>query len=217
MTHPQLVGEQRESYGARQDDALAQLRHDLRQYVAAGLLLTQFPGDALLKPEVRQRLGRLRELFTQMSELTAPDSAALGSVRPTAATDLVALVGECVSLVRISRDVAVDVVGVGPVHVDADAAMLRRAVNNVLDNAARAAGESGTVCVRVGAAGGEALVEVADDGDGFGRIPSQSGQGMAVVDQALRMCRGRLEISSGPGPGTTVRLRIPTRASGRSR
>jgi signal transduction histidine kinase len=63
-------------------------------------------------------------------------------------------------------------------------------------------------------AAGGAVVEVTDDGDGFGRIPSVSGQGMSIVDQALRTCHGRLEITSGPGPGTTVRMLIPTPRDG---
>jgi signal transduction histidine kinase len=56
---------------------------------------------------------------------------------------------------------------------------------------------------------------VADEGAGFGRISAGTGQGLHVVDSAVRASRGRLVISSGPGPGTTVRLTLPSRANAR--
>jgi len=188
---------------------LVQLKHDLRQYVAAGMLLTALPGDEELDPGVQVRLRRIGELFRQMQDLTAAQPPTLAGP-PTWVIDLVALVDECVAFTQLRHDVPV-VVSVDD-HVEAvvDPVMLRRAVNNVLDNATRAAGDGGKVRVGVRRAAGGAVVEVTDDGDGFGRIPSVSGQGMSIVDQALRTCHGRLEITSGPGPGTTVRMLIPT-------
>ena len=193
---------------------LIQLRHDLRQYVAAGLLLTQLPDDELLDPGVRIRLQRINQLLERMRELTAPVAPAEPSARGCT-VDLVELVDECVSYARMTHDVPLYVSADGPVEALVDPVMLRRAVNNVLDNATRAAGTTGRVRVRVDRLHTRAIVEVTDDGDGFGRIPSISGQGMSVVDQALRACHGRLEISSGPGPGTTVRLLIPSQSNGR--
>lgn len=193
---------------------LMQLRHDLRQYVAAGLLLAQMPGDELLDPGVRLRLQRLDQILNRMREMCEP-SVPAEEQPPPPWVDLVELVDECVSYARIAHDVPLAVDADGPIEAVADPVMLRRAVNNLLDNASRAAGASGQVRVRVDRRGSQAMVEVSDDGDGFGRIPSVSGQGMSIVDQALRACHGRLEISSGPGPGTTVRLLIPAFDDGR--
>ncbi len=193
---------------------VVQLKHDLRQYVAAGVLLTQLPGDEKLDPSVQLRLRRIGQLFGQMQELTAAKPTATPEP-PTWVIDLVALVDECVAFTQLRHDDVPFVVSVDD-HVEAvvDPVMLRRAVNNVLDNATRAAGDGGKVRVGVRRAPGGAVVEVTDDGDGFGRIPSVSGQGMSIVDQALRTCHGRLEITSGPGPGTTVRMLIPTASEG---
>jgi signal transduction histidine kinase len=199
----------------RPSQELIQLRHDLRQYVAAGLLLTQLPDDELLDPGVRLRLQRINQLLDRMRELTATPVAPEEPSPERRAVDLVELVDECVSYARVTRDVTLYVSADGPVEALVDPVMLRRAVNNVLDNATRAAGATGRVRVRVDRLRARAVVEVTDDGDGFGRIPSISGQGMSVVDQALRACHGRLEISSGPGPGTTVRLLIPSQGDGR--
>ena len=195
--------------------ALVQLRHDLRQYVAAGVLLTIQPGDEQLDPEIRSRLRRINQLFSRMRELTDTPPAYWSYLRRypperTPPVDLVELVDECVSVTRLRRDVPLDLSGDGRVEAAVDPVMIRRAVSNVLDNATRAAGEGGQVHVGVHRLPGQAVVEVTDDGIGFGRIPSVSGHGMSIVDQALRSCHGRLEISSGPGPGTTVRMLIPS-------
>lgn len=192
---------------SREDSRIfGQLLHDLRQYVAAGILLTQ-PGAAETRHEaVEERLDRLHQVFLRMSELMAPPTSVRTSLW---VTDLVELVDECVALARTKRDVPLDIDDGLPIEAACDPVLLRRAVTNVLDNATRAAGASGTVRSRVHRLPGEALVEVCDDGDGFGRIPSLSGHGMSIVDEALRTCHGRLEIISGPGPGTTVRMRIP--------
>jgi signal transduction histidine kinase len=187
---------------------LTQLRHDMRQYVAAGTLLTHLTDGEVLDPEVRTRIESLRQIFLRMDELTRPTSAE--PVGPTWLVDVVQLVEECVSFISVSHPARLELTSAGSVAALCDPVMLRRAVINVLDNASRAAGSSGTVQVRVHVLPTEALVEVSDDGDGFGRIPSVSGQGMSIVDRALRGCQGRLEISSGPGPGTTVRMHIPS-------
>jgi signal transduction histidine kinase len=191
----------------RSDDRdLVQLRHDLRQYVAAGVLLTRLPGDELLDEGTQQRLERLRSLFLGMHELTAAPTVPTGAAWTL---DLVQLVDECVSFVRMTHKVPLDLHSDGPATAYGDPVLLRRAVTNVLDNATRAAGESGHVKVRVDSLPGESLVEIADDGEGFGQIPTVTGEGLSIVDKALRACHGRLEISSGPGPGTTVRMLIP--------
>jgi signal transduction histidine kinase len=92
-----------------------------------------------------------------------------------------------------------------------DKALLRRAISNILDNASRAAGTAGRVRVCVGVDGADAYVEISDDGAGFGGITHGTGHGLQLVAAAVRASRGRLEISSGPGPGTTVRLLLPAR------
>lgn len=188
------------------DRALVQLVHDMRQYVAAGILLSGSPGSSAPGSEESERLARIHDVFLRMDELTArPQPRA----RRDWVVDLVQLVDECVSFARMTHDIPFDVESAQAVEASCDPVLLRRAVANVLDNATRATGDSGKVRVSVQSLPGEALVEVSDEGNGFGRIPSVSGQGMSIVDEALRSCRGSLEIYSGPGPGTTVRMRIP--------
>jgi len=191
---------------------LERLCHDLRQYAAAGLLAADMPGDECLDEGVRRRLGAIRELFASIQDLVAVHA---GETRDTRSpVDLVGLVDECLRVVELNHGVSVVLVHAGPVCVRADAVLLRRAVGNVLDNAARATGAGGSVTVTVEAAEQSACVEVADEGLGFGHVSPGSGQGLSIVDLALRACEGRLEIASGPGPGTTVRLLFPLRDDG---
>lgn len=190
---------------------MERLCHDLRQYAAAGLLAADMPGDECLDEGVRRRLGMIRELFGGIQDLVAVHA---GETRTTSNVDLVDLIDECVRVAELNHGVTVVLVHTGPVLVHADAVLLRRAIGNVLDNAARATGAGGSVTVTVERDSRAAHVEVVDEGLGFGQVAPGSGQGLSIVDMALRACKGRLEITSGPGPGTTVRLLFPVRDDG---
>jgi signal transduction histidine kinase len=186
------------------EDQMKRLCHDLRQYVAAGLLLSE-PRAGLEAGQTRLTL--IHQQFTAIAEMLA---AEFDRGHDTGTVNLSRLVTECADVVRLTHRGRLAVTrSKHVVVVDGDQALVRRAVGNLLDNACRAAGPDGTVTVRVGVDADEAKVEVADDGAGFGGIPSGTGHGLQVVAAAVRACKGRLEISSGPGVGTTVRLCVP--------
>jgi signal transduction histidine kinase len=125
--------------------------------------------------------------------------------------DLVELVDECVAVVELTHQVSIDTQADDHPVAYGDPVLVRRAVANVLDNASRAAGQSGTVHVRLGQHEGSTWVEVEDHGRGFGRIPPGRGHGLQIVDRALRSQRGSLEITDGAENGTVVRMRLPSR------
>lgn len=184
------------------------LCHDLRQYLSAGLLLSQMPGDEELGDQVRHRLELIHDQLRSAADLVA---ATVTDSRPQVClVDLAGLVDNCVDLVELIHGVSVQTDIAEGAATYGDPVLLRRAVSNLLDNACRAVGPHGQVVVRVGDCGREVWVEVADNGRGFGQISSGTGHGLSIVAAALRACGGRLQISSGPGPGTTVRLAMPT-------
>ena len=86
--------------------------------------------------------------------------------------DLTSLVNECIQVFGLTYDVPIEVDDSGPAFGLGDPVLLRRAIGNVLDNALRAAGDQGTVHVKVGSDEHSASVEVRDDGTGFGTIAS---------------------------------------------
>jgi signal transduction histidine kinase len=85
--------------------------------------------------------------------------------------------------------------------------ILGEALTNALHHA-----EARRVRVRVWSATGRLRVEVSDDGRGFdpaSPVPPTH-QGIKGMRERADLVRGRLEIHSEPGVGTTVRLEVPT-------
>jgi signal transduction histidine kinase len=187
--------------------------HDLRQCVATGLLLSQVIDDADLENEAQVRVATIHRVFEQIRGLINAED---GDTAPRwTKVDLTEIVDECVRIARFMPEVTINATLAKGAAAYGDPVLLSRAVTNLLDNAARAAGPAGQVSVVVSATGTGSIVEVSDDGVGFGRAPRGTGVGLTVVATAVRACRGRLEIVSGPEPGTTVRLILPNCAVAR--
>lgn len=195
-----FVGEGSPASGAEQ---MMRLCHDLRQYVAAGLLLSEArPGQ-----EAGQtRMTLIHQQFTAIAEMLAVECDRRQGNGPV---NLTRLATECADVARLTHRGRITVRRSDQVLVHGERTLLRRAVGNMLDNACRAAGPNGLVTITVGVDAEVATVEVVDDGAGFGGISSGTGHGLQIIAAAVRACQGRLEISSGPGVGTTVRLCLP--------
>ena len=86
-------------------------------------------------------------------------------------------------------------------------------VENAVKHGIEDASGRGTVEIRAEDEDDECLITVSDDGAGFHPQLAQEGLGaLSNVDQRLRQVFGPgygLAIESGPGGGTTVRLRVP--------
>ena len=94
---------------------------------------------------------------------------------------------------------------------------------HVIDNALDAIEDDGTIRVRLGAAGGEAVIEVEDDGCGMTaefireelfkpfRTSKGGGYGIGAFEsrEYVRENGGRMDVESEPGSGTKVTIRIP--------
>ena len=190
-------------------EEIAALCHDLRQCVTAGLLLTELPSENHLDRETRRRFDLLHQTLSHAGALL--EHVAVDDAPEHWLLDLSDLAEQCADVAEYRHKVRVVNEAVDPPIVLADPLLLHRAVDNMIDNAGRAAGQFGDIVVRIGTAGDEAWLEVADDGPGFGRIEHGTGQGLAVISTAVRDSDGRLEITSGPGPGTAVRVTLPRR------
>ena len=101
---------------------------------------------------------------------------------------------------------------VGPqVEVPADIALaLFRVAQEAVQNAVRHGG-AGVIDVELSGDGQDLALTVADDGRGFaaGSAERAGGLGIAGMRERLRHVRGRLQIDSRPGAGTTVVARVP--------
>lgn len=191
---------------------LRQVCHDLRQPVAGVFALA---GAALAEagvPEsVRARLEQIADLAEWQSEVIGHWLEETGDDQPGAGrADVVRVVNEALAAERATwPGELVFLWPAEPVFTDMHPVVLRRVVANLLANATRAAGPSGTVRVEVGCRAGWMAVAVEDSGPGFGRVFWGSGLGLrAAARQAIRH-GGRVECGRGSLGGGQVSLWLP--------
>ena len=135
------------------------------------------------------------------------------------AVDIGALVRDTVKSEQLisSAKISLQQPDQGPRYLMAVGTRLRRALANVLANATQAAGPDGHVEVTEQAQGSMELVEIADDGPGFGSmtVGTRTGIGLQITGQMLAECGGRMEVERLSSGQTLVRLLMPVMADGR--
>jgi signal transduction histidine kinase len=161
-----------------------------------------------------------------LAGLVAPGEAPAAG--PDAGADLAALAraaAERFAAVGRGRGVGVRLLrGAPSARVGGDPAQLERALDNLMGNAVRHAGVSGTVTVRVTCADGSGEVRVRDGGRGVpaadreaiflpgvrGSAPEGpgSGLGLAIAREIAEEHGGTLTLDP-VGPGACFRLRLP--------
>jgi signal transduction histidine kinase len=85
---------------------------------------------------------------------------------------------------------------------------LLRVLREILTNARRHSWAS-NVDVRLRAEGDTLVAEVTDDGRGFDPTVAQGGVGLVGMRERVEQLGGEIEISSRPGEGTDVTVRVP--------
>ena len=185
--------------------------------------LTQYLG--IIRNEVA-RLSSLVQRILEYSRLQQQRGYEFERV------DLAALVRETVSAFESSlssRDFAfvVDVDGPSPV-ISADPAAIEQALVNLLDNAVKYSGASRHVRVHLRSLAGAAVVEVTDRGIGIDDVDQERifekfyrgrgassqregfGLGLPIVHELIHAHRGRIDVDSRAGHGSTFRITLPT-------
>jgi signal transduction histidine kinase len=85
---------------------------------------------------------------------------------------------------------------------------LLRVLREILTNARRHS-EASHVDVRLRAEGNALVTEVIDDGRGFDPTVAQGGVGLVGMRERVEELGGEIEVSSRPGEGTEVTMRVP--------
>lgn len=194
-----------------------QAAHDLRQPIAAVLALASAAlADEPAPERIRHRLEQIVAEAHWLSEIIH-DMLAGPAAAPV---DIPALVREAVRSEQFARapQIMLRQPDQAPRYLMAVSSRLRRALVNVLANAARAAGPQGHVTLTERANGNTEVIEVVDDGPGFGSVAAGHGTGIGlqITGQILAECSGRMEMERLPSGQTLVRLSLPIMASGRS-
>lgn len=237
----EMVGKLEAAF-ATQRRFVADASHELRSPLAAlggGVEMLLMNADQA-DPAARARLLRLMEseiarmgrLVDDLLTLTRFDANPLGVVQH-APVDVTALVTEVVEVTRLlapDRTVLLDTPADMTITVAGDADRLRQALLNLCANARAYTHSDGVITVGVELAGEDAVLTVADTGDGippedlprvwdrFYRVDPararQTGQGglglgLAIVHAIVAAHGGATTIRSTPGEGTTVTLTLP--------
>ena len=195
------------------------------------------PGDASERPlrAIERATGRIQAMIQDLlalAKVNNPDRP-LHEVEVDLAA-LVRVVGDSVRAEAAAGDVKVKLdLPADPMLVRGDPGELEDLVGNLVSNAIKYSdpGDSVTACVQRVVQGGTAYVELAviDEGIGIadeehGRLFEEffrsenvvararpgTGLGLAVVDRVVRRHRGRIEVESELGEGTTFRVLLPS-------
>ena len=210
---------------AHRQDFLADAAHELRTPLA---IIQASAGHALSRPRTSEEYVRSMAEIRSAAERAGSGVAELldlarfeaGQAVPRLAPLRLDLLAEEVAASSRFDDCTVRT-EVGPsVVVDADMALLRQAIDNVVRNAAARATH---VVLTTSADGRDGVLTVADDGPGFGaetkpyvferfRRADQngsSGLGLPIVAAILAAHGGTAEADNATDGGAVVRLRVP--------
>jgi signal transduction histidine kinase len=194
------------------------LAHELRRRMAA----VRVAGEAvaMLRQRGADPAAMLELLLAEVADLDQLAGEVLGDRRAAAPTDepapdMAATVRAAARTVAVARGATVHVQAGAQAGVEASPAMLRQAVENLIDNAAVHGGPAGVeVDVRPDPAAGQVDVVVADRGRRAADAPSGHGIGLFVVRRFLEEAGGHAWVAERDGGGTMVGLRLPMAPAG---
>jgi signal transduction histidine kinase len=224
------------------DQFVAAVSHELRTPLTSVLshleLLLDSPEehspDTLRGLGVAHRNGlRLRRLVSDL--LASAQERAGGLLLDRAVVDVVALVREAVEAADPTarhREVRLEATGAVVALADVDALRIRQVLDNLIANAVSYTDAGGRVEVSVAEQDGDLVLVVHDTGIGivpehldrvfepFFRTAAAKAQsapglglGLGVVKVVVDAHHGRTAVTSSPGLGTRVEVRVPVRRS----
>lgn len=174
---------------------------------------------------IQKEIEHLARITDQLLLLARADAGALQPARePVDVADFVQEVGARWAATAAPRDIKVTIEVPDFGTVFADPGLLRRVMDNLLDNAVRHSPPGGTVDLRAQRHGGSWSFEVTDSGEGvapdlrdrlFSRFAKGdvgeergAGLGLALSAAIASVHRGMLRLK--PGPGSTFELELPS-------
>src|SRR5262245_49825356 len=200
--------------------------HDLKNLAARLSLVAQNAESHGRDPAFQE--SAMRTVSDTAQKMTALMSKlSFKSLKPGLAgvaelVDLSPLINEIVAPIRGRTNVQLHVTGgpVGPVVAVRD--QIQQVFLNVILNAKQAVGEEGEIMVAMGQSNGSAVITVKDSGNGIPPSmletlfrPAQTsrpgglGVGLYQCKQIVEAHKGTIQVRSGVGKGTQVRIEIP--------
>jgi two-component system OmpR family sensor kinase len=234
---------EREAAMKKQREFVADASHELRTpltSVLANLELLQASLDGHRDDDDRAMIDSALRSSRRMSRLVADllllaraDAGRIGKHRPC---DLAEIAGNAaVEMAPVLGDRELEIDNERSLPVEGNPDELHRMILNLLDNAGRHTPPGARIELSVREAGGEAVVEVADDGPGIpprlraqifdrfvrGEGPADtavgpgSGLGLAIVRAVATSHAGRVEVAESASGGALFRVCLPLKGSER--
>ena len=205
--------------GHQRPERVQQAAHDLRQPVAAVLAAASAAlADPQLPDRVRRCLEQIEAQAQWISKIIQDMLTGLAAAPSAEPVDIARLVRDAVDSERLT---CTQLIGLhqpdqAPRYVMAMETRLRRAVANVVANATHAAGPHGHVQLTEQVNGGTEVIEIIDDGPGFGSTTAGGGTGIGlrITQEMLGECGGRIEVDRLASGQTLVRLLLPVMTAG---
>jgi signal transduction histidine kinase len=218
-----------------QRELLANVSHELRTPLARIRVALDLAAEGSAQDAAAQLsgiAGDLAELERLTNDILASARLELSSAQPplrcqpTAAGEMVAEAAARFRANHPGRSLEVDDRSASA-QVEVDRMMLRRALDNLLSNAAQHGG-AGEVALAAAVDGSQLIIEVRDRGPGIppedlaklftpffrgdrsrGRHTGGLGLGLLLARRIVEAHGGTLQIESRPGTGTVARIRVP--------
>jgi len=228
---------EREAAMKKQREFVADASHELRTPLTSVLANLELLQASLLEPgqdEDRSMVDSALRSSRRMSRLVADllllARADAGRVGKHRSCDLAEVAGNAAAEVApVLGDRQLEIDNEIPLPVQGNPDELHRLVLNLLDNAGRYTPPGARIELRLGRQGGEALLEVADDGPGIpaelrtqvfdrfvrGEGPADtavgpgSGLGLAIVRAVAVAHGGVVEVAESASGGALFRVRLP--------
>lgn len=184
------------------------------------------PEDVL--PDILESCDTLSEIMSANAEISQVCSGKYD--RPAEPTDMAAVARQCAELFgAVAESEGIEfsaAIPDGPLDYPIHKANLQNLINNLLDNAIKFTPGGGKVALSLESTGKKVTLRVSDTGCGipadmvphiferfyradFSRATPGYGLGLSLVDAIVKACRGRIEVESEPGKGTTVTVALP--------
>jgi signal transduction histidine kinase len=205
---------------------LAGIAHEVRNPLGgielfAGILRDELGSDTEKLghvAKIERELGYLKNIvndFLEFARRAKPD------LKPTDVAGLCTELRDVIASDAAAAGTTIEVAAPAPAVAAADEAQLRRAVLNLLRNAVQAA-PGGKITLGAHADGDHITISVADTGKGiaptdldkifapfFTTKEKGTGLGLAFVKEIVGDHRGKLDVQSSPGKGTTFTIELP--------
>jgi PAS domain S-box-containing protein len=169
----------------------------------------------IITKEVGRLEGILNEILGFVKEIRI--------VKESVASE--SLIDDIISLIQSDikeRGISIVRESDGPIVLYVDPGRMKEALLNLLKNAVQAIGHNGTISIKTCLHDTEAVIEITDTGEGitdenmpfifdpfFTTKQVGTGLGLSITHRIIEEHKGRIEVKSSPGIGTTFRLFIP--------